>query len=185
MSLCVAGDAVVPAGPQLGQAAPQFALQNQDGSNVALTSMSGKIVVLEWTNPNCPFVQRHYQQHTMTDLAAKFKSAGVQWVAINSSHDVTNAADKDWATQQNIPYPILSDASGSVGHAYGATNTPQMFIVGKDGNLLYDGAIDNNRDEDAKPVINYVDRALTEILAGKPVSIPQTAPYGCTVKYAD
>jgi peroxiredoxin len=184
VSLCLAGDAVTATGPAIGQAAPQFTLQNQDGANVVSTSFSGKIVVLEWTNPQCPFVQAHYQRHTMTDLAAKYQSKGVQWVAINSSHDITNAQDKQWATQQNIPYPILNDASGAVGHSFGATNTPDMFVIGKDGNLLYKGAIDNDPDGTATDKINYVDRVLSETLAGKPVSIPQTKAYGCTVKYA-
>ena len=122
---------------------------------------------------------------TMTTLAAKYAPQVVQWMAINSSSDDTNAFNKQWGTQQNIPYSILNDASGSTGHAYGATNTPEMYVIGKDGKLLYKGAIDNDRDENKTSPINYVDRALSEVLAGKPVSIPVTAPYGCTVKYAE
>jgi peroxiredoxin len=185
VTLCLASDTAAPSGAAIGQPAPQFTLQDQDGNNVSLSSYTGKLVVLEWTNPECPFVQKHYQKHTMTDLAAKYKPQGVQWIAINSTHTVTNAFDKQWATQQNIQYPILNDASGSVGHAYGATNTPGMYLIGTDGKLLYKGAIDNNRDEDQAKPINYVDQALSEVLAGKPVSVPMTTPYGCTVKYAD
>jgi peroxiredoxin len=185
VSICLAGDTAAPSGAAIGQPAPQFTLQNWDGSNVSLSSYSGKIVVLEWTNPECPFVQAHYQKHTMTNLAAKYQPQNVQWIAINSSHTVTNDFDKQWASQQNIPYPILNDASGSTGHAFGATNTPDMFVIGADGKLAYKGAIDNDRDETKTKPINYVDQALSEMLAGKPVSVPVTTPYGCTVKYAD
>jgi peroxiredoxin len=185
VALCLGDTSANPPGAAIGQPAPQFSLQNQDGTTVSLADDSGKLVVLEWTNPNCPFVQAHYQKHTMTNLAAKYGPQGVAWIAINSSHDVTNAFDKQWAVQENIPYSILSDASGSTGHAYGATNTPEMYLIGKDGKLLYKGAIDNDRDENKTAPINYVDRALSEVLAGKPVSIPQTTPYGCTVKYAE
>jgi peroxiredoxin len=121
----------------------------------------------------------------MTNLAAKYKADDVQWIAINSSHDDTNAANKTWATAQNIPYPILNDALGTTGNAYGATNTPDMFIINKDGKLVYKGAIDNDPNGDQANKINYADRALSEVLAGKPVSIPQTKPYGCSVKYAE
>jgi peroxiredoxin len=170
----------------IGQAAPQFTLQNDDGSNVSLNSFAGRITVLEWTNPECPYVQRHYQAHTMTTLAAKYQPQNVAWLAINSSHTITNADDKQWAADQSIPYPILNDASGKVGHEYGATNTPEMYVIGKDGTLLYKGAIDNDRDDDkGSAKVNYVDQALTEILAGKAVSVPLTKPYGCTVKYAE
>jgi peroxiredoxin len=188
VGLCIAADTSnnTPPVATIGQAAPQFTLQNDDGSPVSLSSYSGKIVVLEWTNPECPYVQRHYQEHTMTTLAAKYQPQNVVWVAINSTHDVTNADDKTWATEQGISYPILNDSAGNVGHSYGATNTPEMYIISKDGTLLYKGAIDNDRDGDkGSAKINYVDQALSEILAGKPVSVPLTKPYGCTVHYAE
>jgi peroxiredoxin len=186
VSVFLGGADASSTGALIGQPAPQFTLQNYDGKNVSLTAYAGKYVVLEWTNPECPFVQAHYQKHTMTDLAAKYKDKDVAWIAINSTHDVTNDFDKNWAAQQNISYPILNDASGATGHSFGATNTPDMFVIGKDGVLLYRGAIDNDPDGDkGADHINYVDRALSEVLSGKPVSIPQTKAYGCTVKYAD
>ncbi|MGA2229856.1 MAG: thioredoxin family protein [Tepidisphaeraceae bacterium] len=185
VALSLAAESTPPAAATIGQTAPGFELQNQDGQLVKLGSYSGKYVVLEWTNPECPFVQAHYKKHTMTNLAAKYKADDVQWIAINSSHDDTNAANKTWATAQDIPYSILNDASGAIGHAYGATNTPDMYIINKDGKLVYKGAIDNDPNDDQTNKINYVDRALSEILAGKPVSIPETKPYGCTVKYAE
>jgi len=170
----------------IGKPAPQFTLQNQDGATVNLSTFAGRIVVLEWTNPQCPYVQRHYQAHTMTNLAAKYQPQNVAWLAINSSHDVSNADMKQWATSQGISYPILNDAAGTTGHAYGATNTPEMYVIGKDGTLLYKGAIDNDRDDTlGSAKINYVDQALGEVLAGKPISVTDTKPYGCSVKYAD
>jgi len=185
VALSLAATTPTSTGAAVGRPAPQFTLENQDGVEVSLATYAGKIVVLEWTNPDCPFVQAHYEKHTMTDLAARYKPKGVEWIAINSSHDITNTADKDWATKQNIPYSILNDASGTTGHAFGATNTPGMYIIGKDGKLLYRGAIDNDQEENKTQPINYVDRALGEILGDKPVSIPMTKPYGCTVKYAE
>ncbi len=169
----------------VGQPAPQFTLQDQNGNDVSLKDYAGKLVVLEWVNPKCPYVQRHYRSHTMTTLADKYKS-DVSWISINSSSFITTAANKAWATEQQLSYPVLNDAKGTVGHAYNATNTPEMYIIGKDGNVLYIGAIDNDREGDRTDgKVNYVDQALSEILAGKPVSVPQTTPYGCTVKYAD
>jgi peroxiredoxin len=169
----------------IGQAAPQFTLEDQNGKPVSLKDFSGDVVVLEWTNPECPFVQRHYQRHTMTDLAAKYKGSGVVWLAINSTNGVTDADSKQWADQQQIGYPILNDSSGATGHAYLATNTPQMIVINKDGTVVYDGAIDNDRGGDRTDgKINYVDQALGEVLAGKAVSVPRTTPYGCQVHYA-
>ena len=122
---------------------------------------------------------------TMKTLNDKYKSDNVVWLAINSSNYVTNDQDQKWAAEQGITYPILNDAPGTVGHLYGATNTPQMFIIGRDGVLLYKGGIDNDRGgkKEGADKINYVDQGLSEIMAGKPVSVPESEPYGCTVKY--
>jgi peroxiredoxin len=173
-------------GAAIGKPAPQFSLVDQDGKTVSLKDFAGKIVVLEWTNPKCPIVQRHYAAHTMLNLFGEYKDKNVAWVAINSSFYASQDEDKQWATEQNIPYSVLNDSSGATGHAYGATNTPNMFIIGTDGTLLYRGAIDNDPYGDkAANRVNYVDKALTEILGGKPVSQPETQPYGCSVKYAN
>jgi peroxiredoxin len=173
-------------GSSIGSKAPDFTLQDQSGKSVSLHDFAGKIVVLEWTNPECPFVQRHYQAKTMQNLDNQYQPKGVVWLAINSTKDATNDANLQWVTQQNISYPVLNDSSGSTGHAYGATNTPNMFIVGKDGTLLYKGAIDNDPEGDkTSDKVNYVQSALDEILSGKPVSTPETKPYGCGVHYKD
>jgi peroxiredoxin len=174
------------AGVAIGSKAPDFSLQDQNGKLVSLHDNTGKIVVLEWTNPQCPFVQRVYAAKTMQNLASQYQDRNVVWYAINSSNFATNDANKQWATEQNIAYPVLNDASGSTGRAYHATNTPEMFIIGTDGTLLYSGAIDNDPDGDmTSGKINYVHQALDEILSGKSVSVPQTKPYGCSVKYKD
>jgi peroxiredoxin len=173
-------------GVAVGSKAPDFTLQNTQGSNVSLHDYSGKIVVLEWTNPNCPFVQRVYHEKTMLNTYDQHKSQGVVWLAINSTHTATNKDNSQWASAQSIPYSILNDSAGKAGKEYHATNTPEMFIIGKDGTVLYKGAIDNDPDG-SKTVgkINYVQQALAEIAAGKPVTDSETQPYGCSIKYVD
>ena len=179
-------DSGATVGVSIGAKAPDFTLQDPNGKNVSLHDYLGKIVVLEWTNPQCPFVQRHYQAKTMQTLASQYQSKNVVWLAINSSNFDTNDANQQWAAQQNISYPELNDSSGVTGKAYHATNTPEMYVIGTDGTLLYQGAIDNDpQGEKTSDKINYVHQALDEILSGKPVSTPQTKPYGCSVKYKD
>jgi peroxiredoxin len=173
-------------GASIGVKAPDFTLQNYDGTSFSLHDYAGKIVVLEWTNPECPIVQRVYRGKTMQTLNTKYKDQGVIWLAINSTNWATPDQNKTWAKDQGVTWPILADNSGNIGHAYGATNTPGMFIVGKDGTLLYKGGIDNDPEGDKTDgKINYVGQALDEILAGKPVSVPETKQYGCAVKYKD
>jgi len=170
---------------QVGQAAPQFALQDQNGKTVSLSDQLGKIVVLEWFNEECPVVQRHYQADTMNKLATKYADKGVVWFAVNSTAAKTNDTNKAAAANWKMDRPILNDADGTVGHAYGATNTPHMFIIDKDGKLAYAGAIDNDQTghkTDGK--VNYVEKALDELLAGNSVSQAQTKAYGCGVHYA-
>jgi peroxiredoxin len=167
-----------------GSSAPQFTLQDQTGKNISLSDYAGKVVVLEWTNPECPFVQRHYKAKTMTTLADTYAKQGVVWIAINSTGSATNAADQAWITANNIQYPILNDSAGATGHAYGATSTPDMFIIDKTGKIVYDGAIDNDPSGDSTSKVNYVAKALDEVLAGKTVSTPATKSYGCAVHYA-
>jgi peroxiredoxin len=169
--------------------APSFTLKNFDSRDVSLADFQGKIVVLEWLNYDCPFVKYHYETaSTMVDLANKYAEKGVVWLAINSTNYATNETNKDFAKKDSIPYPILDDHEGTVGHAYGAKHTPELFIIGKDGQIAYHGAIDNapfgKLSEGQNEKINYVDKALTELLAGKEVTVSKTKPYGCTVKYA-
>jgi peroxiredoxin len=168
----------------VGAQAPSFSLQDQSGKTVNLSDYSGKVIVLEWFNENCPFVQRHYKEGTMNNLASKYAGKDVVWLAVNSTNSADNASNKKASDSWNMNHPILNDSTGTVGHQYGATNTPDMFIIGKDGKIAYTGGIDNDPDGDKGDKINYVDQALGEIVAGNTVSTPQTKPYGCHVGYA-
>jgi len=171
---------------KIGATAPQFSLQDQNGKTVSLSDFAGKVVVLEWTNPQCTVVPRHYRAKTMTTLPKQYAPQDVVWIGINSTHDMTNAEDLAWANQQGISWSILNDASGATGHAYNAKSTPGMYVIDKTGKLVYSGAIDNDPTGDlTSGKINYVAQALDEVLAGKPVSVPQTKSYGCSVHYAN
>jgi peroxiredoxin len=181
----IAQDKPASASPVIGAAAPTFSLEDQAGKKVSLADYAGKIVVLEWFNEECPIVQRHYKDEAMNKLAKKYKEKDVVWLAINSTSGKDNAANKKAADAWKMDRPILNDASGAVGHKYQATNTPGMYIIDKSGNLAYWGAIDDNESgSKTSGIKNYVETALDELLAGKPVSTPKTKPYGCTVKYA-
>ncbi len=169
----------------IGAPAPQFTLQDPDGKPVSLGDFAGKTVVLEWTNPNCPFVQRHYKAKTMTKLASEYKDKGVVWLAIDSTGDQTTAGHKGWIAENGLPYPILNDAAGTVGHKYDAKTTPEMYVVTKAGTVAYAGAIDNDKDGDkGSAATNYVKQALDAVLADQPVATPKTKSYGCGVHYA-
>jgi len=165
--------------------APAFRLTSFCGETADLSDYRGKIVVLEWLNFECPFVMYHYRQpNTMVRLANKYKDDNVVWLAVNSTSHTTAEANKDFAEKHKLPYLILDDRSGEVGHAYGAKTTPHMYVIDARGNIVYEGAIDNSPMGNRKEgVINYVDQALTELTSGKAVSTPSTKPYGCSVKY--
>src|SRR4029453_4488705 len=167
-----------------GQAAPEFTAKDQDGREVDLAKPRGKVVVLEWTNPDCPFVQRHYRAKTMSTLADRFSGKDVVWLAINSTNYMDPAKDRAWRSEQGFSYPILDDSAGTVGGAYGAKTTPHMFVIDKTGRGVYQGAIDvdasGGNEGSAR---NYVPDALEDVTTGKPVRVAETKPYGCSVKY--
>jgi len=169
------------------QARP-FALKTFDGGSVNLADYRGKTVVLEWLNFECPFSRYHYEKaSTMIDLAKKYKDKDVVWLAINGTSHTKPAPNQAFAAKHNLPYPLLDDRSGKVGRAYGAKTTPHMFVIAPGGRLAYDGAIDNSplgKTPAGQRPVNYVDKALTELLAGNEVSTPSTKPYGCSVKYS-
>jgi len=170
-----------------GRTAPGFELKSFEGRAIKLTDYSGSIVVLEWLNTDCPLVQYHYEKAgTMIELAKKYRDKNVVWLAINSTSQTTPEANREFAKKYKLPYPILDDRSGTVGRLYGALTTPHMFIISKNGVVAYDGAIDNapnGKTLDGGDKVNYVDKALSELTSGQPVSIPKTQPYGCSVKY--
>jgi len=163
-----------------------FNLKSHDDKQIKLSNYAGKIVVLEWFNYECPFVKHHYEQSkTMANLAEKYKDKNVIWLAVNSTAHATADQTRGFAEQHSLPYPVLGDHSGAVGRAYHAKTTPHIYIINTEGNIVYTGAIDNaplGKTEGA--VVGYVDKALAELTAGQPVSIPATKPYGCSVKYA-
>lgn len=170
---------------QIGETAPNFSLQDQDGKTVSLSDFKGKIVVLEWFNDNCPFAKRHYEQfNTMNTLAEKYQPKDVVWLAINSTSGKNNDTNKKAFSEWKLNHPILNDSDKTVAKEYGAKSTPHMFIIDKDGKLVYSGAIDNDPEgTKTEGKVNYVDKALTELLNGQPVSEPRTKQYGCGVKY--
>ena len=175
--------AIEPLAP--GSVAPTFSLSDESGATISLETLLGKIVVLEWTNPECPFVRRHYSAKTMDTLAKRYREKGVVWLAINSSRKGTPADNRDWKDLHRFSHPILDDRSGGVGKQYGAKTTPHMFVIGADGRIAYQGAIDSDAGGDeSSGVVNYVERSVEALLAGTPVEVSSTKAYGCSVKYA-
>lgn len=166
--------------PKTGAPAPDFTLKDHQGTTHKLSQYRGKIVVLEWTNPGCPFVVKHYEKDTMTKLAAKHPE--VVWLTINSSYFTQDADNAQWAKAEGVK-SVLNDASGEVGKQYGARTTPHMYVVSPDGTLAYQGAIDDNPHFDARADKNYVEAAIIDLKAKRPVKTPETKPYGCSVKY--
>jgi len=176
----------------LGKRAPDFTLPDLTGKEVSLAAFKGKTVVLEWFNPGCPFVKNSHTKGSLVDTAQRHTANGVVWLAINSGaagkqgHDPKLNADT--AKQWKLTHPILRDESGTVGKAYGATNTPHMYVIDKTGTVVYAGAIDNSPDGEGQSptdgkLVNYVDAALAALAAGKPVAVTDTKAYGCGVKY--
>ncbi|QNN21183.1 thioredoxin family protein [Planctomycetales bacterium ZRK34] len=168
------------AGPAIGDRAPSFELTDQNGNMVSLDQFKGKVVVLEWFNDGCPVTKQHHTApaKTMSTLADKYKADGVVWLAINSTRTTSVEKNKKAAERFGVEYPVLDDSAGKVGQAYGARCTPHMFVIDARGMLAYNGAIDDRKST------NYIAKAVDELLAGKPVSTPQTKPYGCGIKYA-
>ena len=170
---------------KIGSQAPAFTLDDQGGKPVSLSDFAGKVVVLEWTNPDCPFVKRHYREKTMSNLADKYAGKEVVWLAMNSTHYMSQKDNASWVAKQNLPFKILDDSNGVVGKSFGARTTPHMFVIDPTGKLAYNGAIDddNRGSKSAGERNNYVDAALGELVGANAVSVSQTEPYGCSVKY--
>lgn len=176
---------------EVGNVVPDFSLVDLNGKVVKLSDFKDKIVVLEWSNPNCPFVQRVYKEKIMTTVQKEFTQKGIVWIIINS----TNPKHRDYREPKELQKiysewgavytAYLMDPDGKVGRMFDAKTTPHMFIIDKNGKLVYNGAIDDDPRGEKKEKINYVRNALNEILAGKPVSVSITKPYGCSVKYAE
>jgi hypothetical protein len=195
----VASLLVLVAGPFIGHAAvvgapaPAFTGIDTKGRTHTLAEFRGKWVVLEWHNNGCPYVKKHYGSDNMQRLQRTWTARGVVWLTVISSapgmQGYVTAADADaFAAQANAaPTAILLDPRGEIGHLYDARTTPEMYVVNPQGTLIYSGAIDDKpstNPADIATAANYVSAALTEAMAGKPVTRPATRPYGCSVKYA-
>ena len=175
-----------------GQTAPDFTLTGTDGKPARLSDHKGKWVVLEWLNPGCPYVQKHYDSRNMQGLQKEFGDKEVVWLAVNSTKPshydyMKPAALQGWMKDKGgAPRATLMDEDGKVGRAYDARTTPHMYVINPEGTFVYVGAIDDKRSanpDDVKTSKNYVRTALNEAMAGKAVTTASTSPYGCTVKY--
>ena len=181
--------AAAPGSAVVGQPAPDFSLTDLGGSLVSLSDYKGKTVVLEWFNPDCPFVKyAHGPKGPLRGLADKHAEAGIAWLAINSGFPGKQGTglerNKKAKTEYAMSHPVLLDGSGAVGKAYGAKTTPHMFVVNEAGVLVYAGALDNAPLGNAKGALtNHVDAALGDLSSGAEVSTSSTKPYGCSVKY--
>ncbi|HYG46321.1 MAG TPA: thioredoxin family protein [Allosphingosinicella sp.] len=182
------------AAPQIGGQAPNFRLTDTNGKAVTLGQFRGKVVVIEWNNPGCPYVKKHYGSGNMQRTQAAARQAGAVWLTVNSSatgkqgHMNGAQANAFVAAQKAQPTAYLLDHNGIVGKGYGAVTTPHMYIVDKGGKLVYAGGIDDKptaNPADINGARNHVLAALAELRAGKAVSVATSRPYGCSVKYAD
>ncbi len=189
---CLAAAPFARAEVAVGQPAPDFTLTDTNGRKHSLSSFKGKYVVLEWNNADCPFVVKHYASNNMQTLQKTYTGKGVIWLTINSGapgkDGVYPAAELNKMTQAKgaAPTAYLLDGDGKVGKAYGAKNTPQMFVITPEGKIAYMGAIDSIRSankDDVPKATNYVKAALDATMEGKPVATPVSQPYGCSVKY--
>jgi peroxiredoxin len=178
--------------PPVGSAAPDFSAPDANGKTQSLAEYKGKYVVLEWFNPECPFVKKHYGGGNMQKLQDEFTGKGVVWLTIDSNAPGTEGSISaeqakkimdSWKTKQTA---LVLDPESKIAKLYGAKNTPNMVIINPDGKIVYEGAIDSKatpNPADIPSSTNYVKAALDESLAGKPISNAQTKPYGCSVKY--
>lgn len=181
------------AAAEVGKSAPDFTGTDINGKTVKLSDYAGKTVVIESYNSDCPFCHNQYKTGAMQALQKDLAAKGVVWLLVNSvnpknfSHRTPEQAQKEMAAENMDVTAWIDDSSGAIGHLYGMETTPHMFVIDKAGTLVYDGAIDNQPDptHDPKTARNYVKEAVDDLLAGKPIEVSQTKPYGCSVKYAD
>ena len=178
---------------KVGESAPDFQATDSNGQMHKLSQYRGKFVVLEWHNNGCPYTRKHYESGNMQRLQREWTSKGVVWFTVISSAPgqqgyVTAQQENDYLKQTNAsPSAALLDPQGQVGRLYSAKTTPHMFVISPQGALIYDGAIDDKATTEPADIAtakNYVSQALEEAMANKPVSIPTSRPYGCSVKYA-
>src|SRR5690606_5666107 len=176
----------------VGNPAPAFSLPSVDGKDVHLSDYAGKVVVLEWFNPECPFVRASHTKGSLKDAAERLTKQGIVYLAINSAAPGKQGhgaeINRAGAEKFNMSHPVLLDESGTVGKTYGATNTPHIYVIDANGTLVHRGAIDNSPDGEGESpeggkLVSYLDEAVAAVLAGQPVKTPETKAYGCSVKY--
>ncbi|MDB5753255.1 MAG: periplasmic/rane thiol peroxidase-like protein [Ramlibacter sp.] len=184
--------AAAQAAPPVGQPAPEIALKDASGKAVKLSDYRGKYVVLEWTNPGCPYVRKHYNSGNMAATQQDAAAKGVVWLSVNSTEKAASDYLEPtklvaWQKERKVqPTAVLMDEDGTAGKAYGARTTPHMYIVDPQGRLVYAGGIDSiasSNEDDIAKATNYVKQGLAEALAGKPITAATTRPYGCSIKY--
>lgn len=172
----------------VGKTAFEFTLTDTEGAEHTLSDYlnDGRIVVLEWFNPQCPIVKRHYgSASTMNDLVSKYADKDVVWLAINSGSDRTGDIKLNEQARQNwsMAHPVLLDPTGDVGKAYGSKNTPTMYVIATDGTIAYGGGIDDDSRGSKQTPFNYVEAAVDALLVGSNIETNYAKPYGCGVKY--
>ncbi|HEX9046398.1 MAG TPA: redoxin family protein [Verrucomicrobiae bacterium] len=176
---------------EIGKPAPDFSGADINGKTVKLSDFKGKIVVLESYNSDCPFCHNQYATGATQDLQKELAAKGVVWLMVNSvnprnsSHRTPAQAQKEWNDLKLNATAWIDDSSGDIGHLYGMKTTPDCFVIDTAGKVVYSGAMDNKPDpvHDPRAARNYVKEAVNDLLAGKPVEVPQTKPYGCAVHY--
>ena len=178
---------------EVGKPAPDFTGTDINGKAIKLSDYKGKIVVIESYNSDCPFCHNQYANGATQDLQKELAAKGVVWLIVNSvnsnnsSHRTAEQAKKEWAEMKISATAWIDDSSGAIGHLYGMKTTPHAFVIDQKGTLVYAGAMDDKADpfHDPRTAKNYVKEAVDDLLAGKPIEVTQTKPYGCSVKYAD
>jgi peroxiredoxin len=185
---------IAAASPRPGDSAPAFTATDSNGKTHSLSNFKGKYVVLEWTNSGCPFTVKHYASGNIQKLQKQWTSKGVVWLTVLSSaqgkQGYKTAAEENAYLKDNnaSPTAVLMDPKGDLGHLFGAKTTPHMFVIDPSGKVIYAGAIDDKPTTDQEDIVgakNYLNAALGEALAGKPVTTASTQPYGCSVKYGE
>jgi peroxiredoxin len=178
---------------EVGKPAPDFTGTDINGKTIKLSDYKGKIVVIESYNSDCPFCHNHYATGAMQELQRNLAAKDVVWLIVDSvntknfSYRTPEQARKEFVDQKITATAWLDDSSGTIGHLYDMKTTPHMFVIAKDGTLVYDGAIDNRSQPfgDPRTAKNYVSAAVDELIVGKPVTVSQSKPYGCGVHYAN
>lgn len=190
--LALAAAGVASAAVKVGQPAPAFSLVDVQGNPVTLDQFKGRWLALEWVNPSCPFVQKHYNSGNMQKTQRAARELNVRWLQISSTNS-NHPEFKDgpnlmaWnVAMKSLPSQVALDADGKAGRSYGAKTTPEMVLINPEGVVVYHGAIDSIRSASTRDIalaVNYMEQAMREATAGKPVSVPESQPYGCSIKY--